>query len=305
MIKAFKTWNPRGEAAALVQTVIGICEDYARQGYELTLRQLYYQLVARAVIPNNFRSYKRVGSIVDDARLAGLLDWDYIVDRTRNVYRTDGNDTSPEDAISMTASAYHKALWKSQPRRVEVWVEKEALAGVVQRAANEVGVNYFSCRGYVSQSEMYTSGTRFGRFAQARIPVTVLHLGDHDPSGIDMTRDIEDRIDMFSGGWVTRGRITVRRIALNMDQVERYSPPPNFAKVTDARFAAYQAEYGDDSWELDALDPSTLNELIVSNVLALRDETLWAEAEAEQERERAQLREISDNFHNVVDFLDT
>lgn len=300
MREAFENWTPRGETAQLVTLVNDICAEYARQGYELTLRQLYYQLVARDVVPNTFRSYKRVGTIVDNARMAGLLDWDYIVDRTRNVYRTDGIDTSPEDAIDTTARAYAKALWRRQPNHVEVWVEKEALAGVVQRAAGEVGINYFSCRGYVSQSEMYASGTRFARLVRRGKSVTVLHLGDHDPSGIDMTRDIRDRLTTFSRG----GRdIEVKRIALNMDQIETYSPPPNFAKVTDARFAAYQAQYGDDSWELDALTPQVINELITTEALALRDEEMWREDEAEQEREREQLTSISDRFGEVVEYL--
>lgn len=300
MIEAFETWTPRGEAAALVDTVAGICAEYAANGYELTLRQLYYQLVARDIVPNNFRSYKRVGTIVDNARMAGLLDWSYIVDRTRNVYRTDGIDTSPEDAIDTTARAYRRALWRDQPYHVEAWVEKEALAGVVERAASEVGINYFSCRGYVSQSEMYASGTRFARLVRSGKRVVVLHLGDHDPSGIDMTRDIRDRLTTFSRGG--RG-IEVERIALNMDQIEQYSPPPNFAKVTDARFAAYQALYGDDSWELDALDPATLNGLITSHTLRYRNEELWRAAEERQEREREQLTSISNNFHDVIEYL--
>lgn len=302
MREAFETWSPRGEAAQLVTLANDICAEFGRQGYELTLRQLYYQLVARDVVPNTFRSYKRVGTIVDNARMAGLLDWDYIVDRTRNVYRTDGADTSPEDAIEHTARAYQRALWRRQPNHVEVWVEKEALAGVVQRAAGEVGINYFSCRGYVSQSEMYGSGTRFAQLIHNGKSVTILHLGDHDPSGIDMTRDIEDRLDTFSGGQLGEG-LTVKRIALNMDQIERYSPPPNFAKVTDARFTAYQAQYGDDSWELDALSPSTIHDLITEQALALRDEELWREDEAQQEREREQLTAISNSFSDVVEYL--
>jgi hypothetical protein len=300
MIETFEAWSPRGESAELVATVNTICADYASQGYELTLRQLYYQLVARDVIPNNFRSYKRVGSIVDKARMAGLLDWSYIVDRTRNVYRTDGIDTSPEDAIRTTAGGYARALWRDQPWHVEVWVEKEALAGVVERAASEVGVNYFSCRGYVSQSEMYASGRRFARLVRNGKRVRVLHLGDHDPSGIDMTRDIRDRLAMFSRGLYN---IQVDRIALNMDQVEAYGPPPNFAKVTDARYADYEALYGQDSWELDALEPSVLNELITRHVREVRDEDLWEAAEQRQESEREQLTEISHRFDDVIEYL--
>lgn len=301
MRQKFIDWAPRGESAALVAQANAICADYQAQGYDLTLRQLYYQFVARDLIPNTQRSYKRLGSIVDSGRLAGLIDWSYIVDRTRNVYRTDGIDTSPADATRTTAAGYARELWADQPNHVEVWVEKEALAGVVQRAAAATSVHYFSCRGYVSQSEMYSAGRRFNRLGQAKT-CYVIHLGDHDPSGIDMTRDIRERLEMFAGRWSAP---IVRRIALNMSQVEAYNPPPNFAKVTDARFVGYQAEFGDESWELDALDPATLNDLITNEVLSLRDEGLWAAAYDRQEDERAQLQAVSDNWTDVLDYLGT
>jgi hypothetical protein len=297
MRQQFIEWRPQRKTLKLVETIVSICEELDAQGYELTVRQLYYQLVSRDVIPNNQKSYKQIISVTDSARLAGILDWRYIVDRTRATYRTDGADTSPEDAIRATAQAYSRALWEEQPNHVEVWVEKEALVGIVAQAANGVRCNYFANKGYVSQSEMYEAGQRFRRCGQAGKSNFVIHLGDHDPSGIDMTRDIEDRLLMFAG----RHAPQVRRIALNMDQVEQYNPPPNFAKVTDARYAAYEAEHGDQSWELDALNPQTLDALISSEVLSLRDEELWAAAEREQERERAELTVVSENWSDIID----
>lgn len=300
MRQQFIEWRPRGAASVIVAQANQICADYQRQGYDLTLRQLYYQFVARDLIDNTQKDYKRLGTVIDNARLAGLMDWDYIVDRTRNVYRTDGADQSPEDALQGMAESYARQLWETQPCHVEVWVEKEALAGVVQRAARETGVNYFSCRGYVSQSEMYSAGMRFKRQTTRHFKKChVIHLGDHDPSGIDMTRDIRERLEMFAGIYGPE----VHRIALNMDQVIQYNPPPNFAKVTDARFVGYQELYGDESWELDALDPATLHDLIVNEVLSLRDEDLWQAAVAEQEEERNQLAAISEAYDQVVEFL--
>lgn len=300
MRERFIDWAPRGEATGLVARIDEISADYWARGYRMTLRQLYYQLVARVVIPNTDRSYKRLGSIVDSARLAGMLDWDYIEDRTRNVYATDGGDTSPESAIQSTAGGYRRALWEDQPEHVELWVEKEALTGVVARAAREMGVNYFACRGYVSQSEMYSSAKRFASYAKYDgKKTTVLHLGDHDPSGIDMTRDIRERLALFAGEHAPK----VTRIALNMEQVRRYELPPNPAKVTDARFASYEAEYGDESWELDAIDVTVLHDLMVDRVRLHRDEALWAAAYERQESERQQLVDLSDNWADVVNFL--
>jgi hypothetical protein len=163
-----------------------------------------------------------------------------------------------------------------------------------------VQVHYFACRGYVSQSEMYSAGRRFRRYGQGGKTNYLIHLGDHDPSGIDMTRDITDRLTMFAGRYAP----AVRRIALNMDQIEQYGPPPNPAKTTDSRYADYQALYGDDSWELDALDPATLSELITTEVLSLRDEDLWQAAHARQETDRARLELVSARWADIEEFLE-
>lgn len=291
MREQFIDWKPRTKARELIEHAERICADWQRQGYDLTLRQLYYQFVAAALIPNSFESYKSLGNTIDQARLAGLLDWRYIVDRTRNVYRTQGNDTTPDAAIRMTAQAYSLPRWDNQPNHVEVWVEKEALSGIVERAAREVAINYFACRGYVSQSEMYDSGRRFGRIARNK-PVHVIYLGDHDPSGIDMARDITERLAMFSYG----ADITVTRVALNMDQIEQYSPPPNFAKTTDARFEPYAEQYGDQSWELDALAPSVIHDLIVGAVRPLMDLDAWADVEEQEREDRARLELVADRW---------
>jgi hypothetical protein len=296
----FIDWAPRDGSADIVTKAEEICLEWGRQGYDLTLRQLYYQFVARDIIPNTFQSYKRLGGIVDQARLAGLLDWSYIVDRTRNVYQTDGADTTPEDAIDMASRGYQLPRWdENQPAHVEIWVEKDALSGIVQRAANEVNVNYFACRGYVSQSEMYDSGKRFGRAARRGKEVHVYHLGDHDPSGIDMTRDIRERLTMFAGR-----EVNVHRIALNMDQVRQYNPPPNYAKVTDSRYEGYQALYGDESWELDALDPSVLHDLIVESVRGHIDTDAWSAVEERENRDQALLRSVSRHWPDVVDYVE-
>lgn len=297
MREQFIEWRPQRKTLVLVDQITSICEELDAQGYELTVRQLYYQLVARDIIPNNFKSYKQIVDVTDNARLSGRLDWRYIVDRTRTAYRSDGIDTSPEDAIRMTALGYSRALWATQPNHVEVWVEKEALSGIVSQAASGVRTIHFANRGYVSQSEMYAAGQRFRRMGQQGKNNYVIHLGDHDPSGIDMTRDIQDRLLMFAGSYAP----IVKRIALNMDQIEEFQPPPNFAKVTDSRYADYEAQYGDESWELDALNPQTLDGLISAEVLSLRDEALWAEAEAQQERERDDLNLVSENWHEIID----
>jgi len=136
--------------------------------------------------------------------------------------------------------------------------------------------------------------------------VVVLHLGDHDPSGIDMTRDIRDRLDLFlSGDGYNPDQVEVRRIALNMDQVEEYNPPPNPAKLTDSRVGGYMRKYGDESWELDALDPATLDALITEHVDGELLAGPWAARQELQERQRAQLQAVSSNWAKVQEWLAT
>lgn len=200
---------------AVVEQANAIIEDYRAQGYELTLRQLYYQFVSRGLLPNTPKDYKRLGDIVSDGRLAGLIDWLAIVDRTRNL-RALSHWRSPSEIVEVCAAQFRVDKWARQPSYVEVWVEKEALAGVVERACTPLDVPFFCCRGYTSQSEMWAAAQRLREQEDARDgEVVVLHFGDHDPSGVDMSRDIADRLALFGS------RARVRRIALTMPQIRR------------------------------------------------------------------------------------
>lgn len=249
-----------------------IIEEYAARGWSLTLRQLYYQHVARGLLENSGNSYSKLGGLINDGRLAGLISWVAIEDRTRSLHGLN-NVSGPGEALAKAREDFRLDLWATQPWRPEVWVEKEALAEVVAHICSELRVDYFPCRGYVSQSEQWRAGRRLANYyAKGQLPI-VFHLGDHDPSGIDMTRDNQERLSLFAGT-----QVQVIRLALNMDQILLYKPPPNPAKVTDARFARYQVQYGDESWELDALDPDVIHTLIRQAVERLRDPKLWDEA---------------------------
>lgn len=273
----------------IIDQANAIIGEYQDAGFSLTLRQLYYQFVARDIIANRQTEYKRLGSIINDARLAGLIDWDAIEDRTRSLrsYRT---HASPADAARKLAENYIEDLWATQPCHVEVWIEKDALVGVIEPVCGRWRLPHFACRGYTSQSEQYVAGQRLGEAAEFKRTV-VLHLGDHDPSGLDMTRDNRDRLSMFA----RHEDIEVRRIALNMDQIRRYRPPPNPAKETDSRIAGYFREHKTrSSWELDALDPKVIDQLIDSEVRELVDWDEWQRAAGEEADHRAQLVDAAD-----------
>lgn len=274
---------------ALIEQANDIIAEYQAQGYKLTLRQLYYQHVARDLIRNSQREYKRMGSIINDARLAGLIDWHAIEDRTRNLQQNDHWRT-PQGILQDCVGWYQRDHWSRQPYRPEVWIEKDALIGVIADVCNELDVPYFSCRGYTSQSEMWNAWHRMADGDQSQMPV-LLHLGDHDPSGIDMTRDITDRLTTF---FSERNCFALHRLALNMDQVNEYNPPPNPAKTTDSRFASYTGQYGDDSWELDALEPQIIADLTRNAILALRNEDIYQQVLADEEEGKDRLQAICD-----------
>lgn len=283
----------------LIQIANRIITEYQAQGFDLTLRQLYYQMVARDILANKQKEYKRLGSILNDARLAGLVDWDAMVDRTRNL-RSNSHWGSPASILRSAAGGYLENRWDRQTYRPEVWIEKDALVGVIDGICRELDVPFFSCRGYTSQSEMWSAG--YYRLAEhkrnGQIPF-IIHLGDHDPSGMDMTRDIRERLAMFAG-WEDQ---EIERIALNMNQIELYQPPPNPAKLTDSRASAYVAEFGDDSWELDALEPQVISDLIEDTVRALIDEDEWVETEERIQEHRKTLTEIASKYRAIQKYL--
>lgn len=275
-----------------------IIAEYRAQGFDLTLRQLYYQFVSRDLIPNNQREYKRLGSIINDARLVGLLDWSAIVDRTRNLQRLSTWD-KPDDILDAVSRQYRRDLWASQANYVEVWIEKDALIGVIEGVCESLRVPFFSCRGYTSQSELWGAGQRLRDQLRDKKTPVVLHFGDHDPSGIDMTRDITDRLQLFCGR-----RIDVRRLALNQDQIEQYGPPPNPTKLTDSRSDGYVRQYGMESWELDALEPRVIAQLIRDEVATLLHKKKWSAALAVENTDKLNLADIAVNYDNIIsDYL--
>lgn len=293
----YKEISFRQKSLDLIELINSVIDEYSAQGYELTLRQAYYQLVARGYIENNERSYKNIGSLINDGRLAGLIDWNSITDRTRNL-RNRSHWDRPQDVIYSAKYSYLLDKWEGQPNYVEVWVEKDALVDIVGQACRPLDTPYFSCRGYTSQSEMWSAAQRFihRKNRKARY---IIHLGDHDPSGIDMTRDIQERLEMFGAD------VYVKRVALTMNQVTTYNPPPNPAKITDSRCGKYIDQYGEESWELDALEPQMLVNLITNEVTALRDDEIYQAVCNREKQEKGELQKLADHYISAISYLES
>ena len=286
MKEAFTDWKPKTETTrTLLIRAVGVVSEYAAQGYQLTLRQLYYQLVARDVIPNSQQWYKRLGGVVSNGRMAGFIDWSAIVDRGRVPIKPP--DWSGPDAILRSAElTYRLDRWEGQQNHVEVWCEKDALSSVLEPICSRYHVRMLANRGYSSATALYDAAQRFQDADSDGKRVVVIYLGDHDPSGMDMTRDIRDRFDVLS--WFQD--IEVRRLALNMDQVERYGPPPNPTKFSDSRAMSYVSEYGPESWELDALEPQVLDQLVSGTIDDLLDRELFDERVRQEEADKVAIR---------------
>ena len=290
----YRSHTFRKQSSLIIDQATGIIAEYLEQGFDLTLRQIYYQFVARDLLPNEPKEYDKLGRLMSNAREAGLIDWGAIVDRTRTVQAM-AHFNDPGEILSAAADQFRLDTRATQDTYVEAWVEKGALLGVVGSVCEELDVTYLACRGYFSQSAMWRAARRFEAAVDTGKEAVVLHLGDHDPSGIDMTRDIGDRLQMFLGG----NFVSVNRIALNIDQVQEFNLPPNPAKETDRRSADYVERYGPESWELDALDPKTITKLIQDSVDGYTDEGKRQELIQLEADHKVGLGYIAENWQDV------
>lgn len=309
MRECFVTKSFQEKTLAVIHQANSIIADYEKQRIKLTLRALYYQFVQRNWIRNEQSEYKRLGEILNDARLAGLVDWDALEDTTRDLAPTamwgdPGDPDSPSEFILDWGRHFKNNPWNNQPRYGEVWIEKSAGINVIAQPCRKWRTPYFACRGHVSASEMYDAAQRLHQISEMGQHVTVLHIGDHDPSGWQMTQDIARRLDLLSYGGVQDERIEVKRIALTMTQIRQFRPPPQPGKSKDSRIGAYKREFGTtDSWELDALQPQYLRDLVDQEIEALIDMELWdrdIEAETEPRRE---LMDVGHRWQEVRDLL--
>lgn len=287
--------SPRGMRQSTLDTISGInaiVDQYAEHGLALTVRQIYYQFVSRGWARSGGRAYDQIQGAANTGRNCGLISWTAIEDRGRNLMGL-GHYSSPSDAVSRVMSNYRIDMWANQPFRPEFWVEKQALEGVVGQMANRLEVDYYAQKGYNSTSEHWAAGQRFARYVRKGQRPIVFHLGDHDPSGWHMTQSNVEKLSMYAGI-----PIMVQRLALNLDQIDRWSPPPFDTKQNDSRFEMYESYmsgHGRDateSWELDALDPLALHEVMRDAIERIKDHDAWDQMLMQQTEDRRLLGEM-------------
>lgn len=286
-----KNWTKKRQK--LFNHIEVVVDEFEQQGYRMTLRQLYYQLVSRVILGNTQLQYKMLSSLLNIARYYGFIDWNFIEDRGRQPRKKP--DWVDVHSFMDTLNQYRRDRWINQDHYLEVWVEKEALSGILQPICDKYHVTLMVNRGYSSASAMHDASIRFRNEEEEGKETHIIYLGDHDPSGIDMVRDIEDRMNTFDS------TVTVDRIALNKDQIDMYKPPPNPTKVTDPRATKYIAEFGNTSWELDALNPKQLNDLLDESILDYLDVDHYNLICKAEEYEKRKAQKIIDRMKINVD----
>lgn len=288
----------------IITHAIEIAGEY---GGELTVRQLYYQFVARGLLTSGQKTYQRVVGAVAKARMTGVMPFEWIEDRTRVCKQGDciTNDVDTEDALSearewirsMPRWAIRRGRWFGQPEYVVVGVEKEALSGVFQNPCDELGVGLFVFRGYSSLSALHQFALNLEAACDAEEDggieqATLLYFGDFDPDGWEIPRSALRNIEQIADVCeLSLPPITLERVALNKRQIARYSPPPFGAKITSSRYASYFDEHGtNDAWELDALPPNVLQTLIREGVEKHFDNRIHRDNAALVGERRAEVR---------------
>ena len=329
----------------VVEHIIEIVEDYSRKGYKLTLRQLYYQLVQKNYIPNHDKVYKKISSIKDDICYAGLMDWSALEDRGR-VPKLPYWVTGIPNAIDDTIRQYRLDRQEGQKNFIEVHAEKDAISSILYRITARYHVRLVINKGYISSSAMYNSYNRIKDAIISGQQAVVLYLGDFDASGLDMIRDIRERILFF----LTHGKdnfdeseaidkweenyngenpctlrdefddcvrktgqqdedeevlneafeyygkkrfyeanFRIEPIALTKEQVKKYNPPPNPAKTSDPRAKWYISKHGVSSWEVDALSPEIMEELVERKIRENIDIEIYEGVLAQEDEDKENL----------------
>lgn len=344
------TWV--ADKKTVLSQIVAVCRQYQEAGDTLTLRQLYYQLVSKDYIPNHDKVYKKLSSLKDAVVYSGLVDWALFEDRGR-VPIVAHTEKSIESALQETARHYRLDKQEGQDVHIEVWTEKDAISGILKKVTLPYSVHLVVNKGYSSSTAMYQAYTRFIKRINAGKKVKVLYFGDHDPSGLDMIRDVRTRIlDMLTQGlrldkdlvndwWDEQGynvwtighyhekyadlpyvkwddisdtkrrkmndlwdeamnRIYIEEndlwevvpVGLTMEQIRQFNPPPNPAKITDPRAKWYLKEFGPKSWEVDALSPSVMREVVEAAILDHMDEDTLNRVRGKEAEDKANIQRM-------------
>jgi hypothetical protein len=271
--------------------LIELAAEILEVEHPMTVRQVYYQLVSRQVIENSGGSYQAMCNAIRDARLEGLIPWEYIEDRLRRPRRV-SMWSDLQDFGETVRRSYRRDIWDTQPMLLEAWLEKDALSGIFEEELEPFGITLNVGRGYDGWSSIHGASERYGAGdgTGGGKHVVILYFGDHDPSGDDMLRSLRDRLASLGS------HPDIERVAILHEDIERYDLPPNFANSSDTRARGFIAAYGNQAVELDALPVDVLRQRLIEAITSRMDMDALAAVQRREQTEIEQLRNIFDGL---------
>jgi len=275
------SWRPQKKTLALLDAIEDVLEEYPDQ--RMTVRQVYYRLVSKLLIPNNMRSYQNLVGLLTNARKSDAIPVDRFVDRARRVEKLGWGYASVAAWLSEESAMYRRRPTEGQEHYVEVWTEKDALSGVIENHVGDYGPIVAVSKGYPSYTLLYEAAQRFTRAISDRHydhhKVHLIYLGDFDPSGENIYEVICSEL------WnIMSHEVITEKVALTAEQIEEHNLPPMPTKPSDSRQARFVAEHGDIAVELDALPPDALEAIVRGAVERFYD---WDVRQRVDELERA------------------
>jgi len=287
----FRTYKPQPKTKVILEHISVIVQKYQARNIPLTLRQLYYQLVAQNIIENTKETYKALTKIVGKARYAGMLDWTAFKDRTRTSERP-MEWKSITDLLKTALYSYRLPRGEGQENYIEVITEKDALSSVLAPIAARYHIRFNVFKGFSSITAIYDLSKRILAVSAKNQKSTLVYIGDHDPSGLQMLRGLHERI----GELTDYTPLTVIPAALTMEQITELNLAPNRAKEKDPNYKKYKAEFGEDCWEVDALPPEYLIETVKTAILQYLDVARMNAIIAREEEDKRKIKRIFERF---------
>ena len=201
--------RPKGTENRKTTQLIAAASDILDVESPMTIRQLFYRLVSKELIPNDRKHYQLVSRLMTKGRKDRRIAFQDIVDRSRPEYKPANVFENPREYADVVQRAYRKDYWAMQPNHVEVWTEKDAIIGAILPTTDKLGVTIRVGRGFLSTTKAHAIAQQFQDIYK---PITVFYLGDHDPSGRDIERDIYERVQSFGSGPFDLERLAIHKL---------------------------------------------------------------------------------------------
>lgn len=278
--------RPWPRTLAKYRMVNEVLDDiFVKQGYRLTVRQLFYQLAARGLLANTGKNYNDLVLAVSQGRWRGFIDWDAIEDRLREVI-VPSAFSGVSDLLAVAQLWYRLDRQEGQARRIEIWAEKDAVSQIIEPTAREYGIPFLVGRGQFSISCVKEATERWEGDGR---PVVILYFGDHDPSGI---LSIEKNVREKTARMVPDLDIQVVRVAVPERSRILEHLPTNPVKEKDQCAPEYRRRYGERCWELEALSPAQLKGFLEKALKKWMDFDVYREVLEQEEEDRKRLAAI-------------